>query len=141
MNTTRTERSRLGDLLVEMRLVDEAVMESVLAEQQESGRRIARILAERHLLDEERLTRAVAAKLGIEAVSVKDVRVHERVLALVPASVAVAHGVLPIAVKRTQQAEVVFLVMTDPLDVTAISEVQRVTNRQVRVLIAKASEV
>ncbi|MEM7678851.1 MAG: hypothetical protein AAF449_22950, partial [Myxococcota bacterium] len=113
----------------------------VLAEQRESGRRLARILAERHLLDEERLTRAVAAKLGIEAVAVKDVRVHERVLALVPATVAVAHGVLPIAVKRTQQTEVVFLVMADPLDITAISEVQRVTNRQVRVLIAKASEV
>ena len=136
-----TAKSRLADLLVEMNLVEDEVMQSVLAEHRRSGRRLARILEERHLIDEERLTRVIAAHLGIEAVSVAGVRVHEKVLELVPTPLAMAHGVLPIAVKRTNQADVVYLVMADPLDVAAIGEVQRVTGRQVRVLIAKASDV
>ena len=141
MSTVDLERSRLGDLLVDMRLVDEAMMRSVLAEHRVTGRRIARILAERRVIDEDQLTRAVAAKLGLEAVSVTGVRIHERVLALVPSSIAKAHGVLPIAVKRTSQAELVYLVMANPLDERAISEVQRSAGRQVRVLMAKASEI
>ena len=141
MSTAKTESSRLGELLVEMRLVDESVMASVLAEQRQSGRRLARILADRRILDEERMTRAVAGKLGLEAVSVEGVRIHDRVLALVPQSIAIGHGVLPIAIKRTNQIEVVYLVMADPLDTIAIGEVQRTTGRQVRVLMAKASEV
>lgn len=141
MSTARTERSRLGDLLVEMRLVDEAVMRSVVAEQRSSGRRLARILAERRLIDEERLTRAVASKLGVDAVSVAGVRIHDRVLGLIPPAMAQVHGVLPVAIKRTNQNEVVYLVMTDPLDTNAINEVQRVTGREIRVLMGKASEV
>ncbi len=141
MSTTRAERSRLGELLVEMRLVDEAAMNSAMTEHRQSGRRLARILAERRLLDEERLTRAIAARLKLEAVSVAGVRIHERVLGLVPASVALAFGVLPIAVKRTSQAEHVYLVMADPLDAQAIAEVQKTSRRQVRVLVAKASEL
>ncbi len=141
MSTAKTERSRLGDLLVEMRLVDEVIMRSVMSEQRISGQRLIRILSERRVIDEEQVTRAVAAELGIEAVSVSGLRINEQVLELVPAAIARAHGVLPIAVKRTNQADVVYLVTADPLDGAAIAEVQRITGRQVRVLMAKATEL
>ena len=141
MVNPRAERSRLGDLLVEMRLVDADTLSSAIAEHKSSGRRLPRVLAERRVLDEERLAKAVAAKLGLEAVNVGTLKIHERVLALVPAEVARKYGVLPIAIKRTNNAELLYLVMVDPLDTEAIGEVQRLTGRQVRVLMATSSDV
>ena len=141
MVNPRQEKSRLGDLLVEMRLVDADVLSAALAEHRASGRRLARVLQDRRVLDEERLTKAVAAKLGLEAVTVSSLKIHERVLQLIPADIAQRHGVLPIAIKRTNQADLLYLVMVDPLDTEAIGEVQRVTGRQVRVLMATASDL
>jgi len=137
----KTERSRLGDLLVDMRLVDEETLQAALAEQKQSQARLPTILAQRRVLDEERLTKAVAARLGLEAVSVASHKIHERVLALVPHALAKRFGLLPIAIKRTQQAEVLYLVMMDPLNTEALGEVQRITGRQVRVLMASATEL
>ena len=137
----RAERSRMGDLLLEMGLLDEATLDAALAEQKLSGRRLPRILGEKRVLDEERLTKAVAAKLGLEVVNVSSLKIHERVLALIPAAIALRYGVLPIAIKRANGAEYLYLVMADPLDADAISEVQRVTGRQVRVLMGTATDV
>ncbi len=137
----RPDRSRLGDLLVEMRLIEPETLSSALAEGRSSGRRLPRVLSERRVLDEERLTKAVAAKLGLEAVTVSNLKIHERVLQLIPAEVAQRYGVLPIAIKRTNQAELLYLVMVDPLDTEAIGEVQRITGRQVRVLMATSSDL
>ncbi|MCA9555963.1 MAG: hypothetical protein KC933_38415, partial [Myxococcales bacterium] len=135
------ERSRLGDLLLDMRLVDQETLQAALQEQRTTHKRLATILAERRVLDEERLTKAVAARLGLESVALSSHKVHERVLGLIPYAVAKRYGLLPIAVKRTQQAEVLYLVMVDPLNTEALGEVQRLTGRQVRVLMASATEL
>jgi hypothetical protein len=131
----------MGDLLLEMGLLDERTLEDAIVEQRASGRRLPRILGEKRVLDEERLTKAVAAKLRLEVVNVTSLKIHERVLALIPAPVAFRYGVLPIAIKRANGTEYLYLVMADPLDNEAIEEVQRVTQKQVRVLMATASDV
>lgn len=141
MAGTKSERSQLGDLLVEMGLVGREQLNSAITQQRATGGRLARILAERRLVDEDRIAKAISAKLGLEAVNLSSLRIHERVLAIVPASVALKHGALPIAIKRANQVEYVYVVMADPLDGEAIAELQRVSGRQIRVLVATASEV
>jgi hypothetical protein len=137
----RPERPRLGDVLVDLRLIERAQLDAALEEQRASGKRLARILAERRLVDEERLAKAVANRLGLEAVNVGALRIHERVLGLIPAAVATKHAVLPVAIKRTNNVEVLYLLMVDPLDGEAVAEVQRVTGRSVRVLVGTVSDV
>ncbi len=137
----KPERSRLGELLLDMRLIDEETLRAALVDQQAQGKRLPVVLAQRGVLDEERLTKAVAARLGLEAVSVSAHKIHERVLALIPYAVSKKYGLLPIAIKRTQQAEVLYLIMIDPLNAEALGEVQRITGRQVRVLMCSATEL
>lgn len=137
----KPERSRLGELLLDMRLIDEDTLQAALADQRAQGKRLPSVLAQRGVIDEERLTKAVAARLGLEAVSVSSHKIHERVLALIPYAVSKKYGLLPIAIKRTQQAEVLYLIMIDPLNAEALGEVQRITGRQVRVLMCSATEL
>lgn len=138
---SKQEKSRLADLLVEMRLLEDEAAQSAVAEARASGRRLPKILADRRLIDEERLAKSVAAKLGLEAIALAGMRIHDRVVGLLPAAVASRYGVLPIAIKRTNSAELLYLVMVDPLDTEAIGEVQRLTGRQVRVLMGTATEI
>lgn len=139
MSPPRPARSRFGDLLLEMRLVEEGALAAALAEQRSTGRRLARILSERRILDEDRLAKAVSARLGLETVDLDNIRIHPRVLARLPAEVAIRHGMLPYAVKRTPQTEVLYLVMSDPLDTAALTEAQRRSSCQIRVMLAPAS--
>ena len=141
MKDARGERSRLGELLVELRLVDEATLNAALAEQQRTGRRLPRILADWHIVDEERLAKAVGAKLGLETIPLDNIRIHPRVLARVPADLAARYSMLPYAVKRTPHNEVLFLVMSDPLDNSALAEAQRRSGCQVRVMLSWASAI
>src|SRR5688572_23178679 len=127
MALLRGEKSALGDLLVEMGLVDREQINAALAQQRTMGGRLPKILAERKLVDEDRLAKAISAKLGLEAVNLTSLKIHERVLAMIPAHVALRHGALPIAIKRTHQAEFVYVVMADPLDAEALAELQRVS--------------
>ncbi|MBK6689654.1 MAG: hypothetical protein IPG45_34635 [Deltaproteobacteria bacterium] len=138
---SKQEKSRLADLLVEMRLLEDEAAQSAVAEARTSGRRLPKILADRRLIDEERLAKSVSTKLGLEAIALAGMRIHDRVVGLLPASVASKYGVLPIAIKRTNSAELLYLVMVDPLDTEAIGEVQRLTGRQVRVLMGTATEI
>lgn len=137
----KQEKSRLADLLVELRLLEDGAASAAVAEARASGRRLPRVLAERKLIDEERLAKSVAAKLGLEAIALSGMRIHDRVVGLLPAQVASKYGVLPIAIKRTNNAELLYLVMVDPLDTEAIGEVQRLTGRQVRVLMGTATDI
>lgn len=136
----RGDRSRFGNLLLEMRLVDEASLDGALAEQRSTGQRLARVLSDRGLVDEERLTKVVASKLGLETLALDAVRIHPRVLARLPAELARSRGVLPYAVKRGEDgAEVMYLAMADPLDTSAILDVQRHTGCKVKILVAGAT--
>lgn len=133
--------SQLAELLVDMGLIDREQMIAALAQQRSSGGRLVRILSERRLVDEERLAKAIAAKLGLEAVNLASLKIHERVLSIVPPAIALKYAALPIAIKRTNQAEFVYVVMSDPLDSDALAELHRVSGRQIRVLVASATEL
>lgn len=139
--TVKAERSQLGELLVEMGLVEREQLLTALSQQKLSGGRLGRILAERRVVDEDRMAKAIAARLGLEAVSLSSLKIHERVLALIPGSVALKYGALPIAIKRTNQAEFVYVVMADPLDSEALGELARVSGREIRVLVSTATEL
>lgn len=124
-----------------MRLLSAQTVSALLTEQRRSGRRFASLLGGDPEVDEARLTKAIAAKLGLETVALDATTVHERVLALLPGTMARQYGVLPLAVKRVGSHEVLYLVMQDPLDAEAVTDVQRLTKRQVRVLMAPPSEI
>lgn len=137
----RPEKSRFADLLLEMRLIEEGELASAMAEKAQTGQRLAKVLSDRRVIDEDRLTKAVAGHLGLETVSVGHLRIHSQVLAKLPAEVARAYGMLPYAVKRTERTEVLFLIMSDPLDQRALGEALRHSGCQIRVVMASATEL
>ena len=59
------KRVRIGDLLVEQKIISEAQLQAALAEQKKSGRKLGRVLIENGFVDEDKLLRLLSEQLDI----------------------------------------------------------------------------
>ncbi len=90
---------------------------------------------------EDRLIRSLSGSLGLEIVALEGLQVHERVLSLIPAELALRHWALPIAMKRSGETDFLYLSMADPLDQSARAELQKAAGCQLVVVLAAPSQL
>lgn len=129
-------KKKLGDLLVEAGLIDEIQLKAALAHQRQWGGRFGAILISMGFLTEEKLLKFLSSHLQIPAVDFKKVKVHEDVLRLIPMDIAKKHHVLPIAIWQEGNKKYLLLAMSDPTNLSAIDEIQFITNLHVKPAIA-----
>jgi type IV pilus assembly protein PilB len=120
----------LGSLLVERGVVSGADVDAALDEQRETRERIGTILTRRGV-DPEEVARALAAQLRLAYVA-PPLRPARDALELVPRPVALRLHVLPLA----RGPRTLRLAMADPLDATAIDEVQFRSGRRAEAVVA-----
>ncbi len=95
----RKYRRKLGDLLIERRMVTEQQLEQALAIQRQQGGKLGEILMGMGLLWEEDLVTAMASQQNEEAVEI-DPHANHELLALVPRGVAEQHRIYPLELKH-----------------------------------------
>lgn len=132
----------MGALLVELGFIDEGQLESALEEQELSGKRLGRILVDASVITEDRLVHALSRQLGIETCDPVLANVHERVLGMVPSSLAHEHRVLPVALRKEDTGDVLFVATSDPLNKVALNAIREINgSRRVRWLLASETEM
>ncbi len=131
----------MGALLLEMKFLDAETLGAALLAHRSAGCRLQTIFAEYGGSDEGHLADLMAQHLGLERVQVSDIHVASELLELVPRELAVKYGVLPVAVRRTSEAEYIHVAMSDPLDLVALEELGRTSGRRVRILVAGATQL
>ncbi len=129
-------KKKLGDLLVEAGLIDEMQLRAALAHQKQWGGRFGSILISMGFITEEKLLKFLSAHLQLPAVDFRKVKVQEDVLKLLPVDVAKKHHVLPIAIWQEGSKKYLLLAMSDPTNLSAIDEIQFITNLHVKPAIA-----
>ncbi len=95
----RTFHRKLGDLLLERRLVTTAQLDAAVAHQKESGRRLGEILLEMGVLWEEDLIQALAHQQNEQSVELDPSAIPPEVLAVVPQALAERYRVVPVEVR------------------------------------------
>jgi len=121
------KKVRLGDMLVATGLITDAQLQSALAEQKRSGRRLGRILIEDASTDEESIARALSSQLRLTYLELTLDMVSARVVKRLPEAQARKFRVLPI----DEIGDVVRVGMADPTDYQAQDEVQRLLNCEI----------
>jgi hypothetical protein len=135
-------QQRLGSLLVELGFIDDGQLESALEEQQRTGKRLGKILVDASVITEDRLVHALSRQLGIEVCDPLMTHIHQRVLDLIPVEVAHQYRVLPMAMRREDTGDILFVATSDPLNKNALSAIRSVAGgRRVRWLIAGETEM
>jgi type IV pilus assembly protein PilB len=116
------ERPKLGELLLQVRAVNETQLEAALVAQRKWGSPLGTTIVRMGFLDEETLVRTLARQLKLPLAWLRGKRVKPEVLSLVPAEWAIKHRCMPLAAHEDAGGLVLFLGMQDPADLSAIDD-------------------
>jgi bacteriophage N4 adsorption protein B len=94
-----TYRRKLGDLLLERRMITTAQLEAALARQKVTGRKLGDLLVEMGVLWEEDLVAALAQQRNVKAIELDPSAASQELLSLVPREIAERYRVFPIELK------------------------------------------
>ena len=127
-----TEKPKLGEILVQAGVIDEAQLSAALGEQARWGRRLGVTLIKLGMVEEGHLVRALAKQLDLPVASLAGKRIADEVVELVPARLASEHGVVPLFVKKEGHQERLFLGMEDPSNLAVMDDLRFRTGMQIQ---------
>ena len=130
-------RRRLGELLLDARVIDDTQLTEALAASQ-PGERIGQTLIRLGWVDEVGIARALASQLGLEMVDLTGVVPDPDAIDLVPGHLAERHELVPLSLTDG----VLTIAMADPADVVALDDIRLVAEvRGLRRVTAATSDV
>ncbi len=137
-----TPRLRLGQLLVDARLISAAALEEVLAAQRTDGRRLGTLLVERGLINETQLTQILSHQLSVPWVSLLHIEFSRQLLNLVPHDVADRYCLVPIYVRHVRnQGDTLYVAMDDPSNEDGLKACREHSGLPVRSMIAPPADI
>jgi MSHA biogenesis protein MshE len=109
---------RLGDLLVQNKLIDDAQLQEALGEQRKSGRKLGATLIAMKLVTEMQLLQLLSEHLNVALIDLNEYRVNQNAVRLLPEIQARRYRALVI----DDKGDSLLVAMTDPADINAVDE-------------------
>jgi len=135
-------RLRLGQLLVDARVLTTEQLEEVLALQKTDGRKLGVLLVESGLVTETLLTQVLSQQLSVPWVSLNHIDFSRELLGLVPIEVAEKYCLVPIYVRAVRgQGDTLYVAMEDPENEDALRDCAATSGLPARAMIAAPSDI
>ncbi|RRQ22002.1 GspE/PulE family protein [Thiohalobacter thiocyanaticus] len=131
------KKVRIGDLLVEHRIISEAQLSAALAEQKKSGRKLGRVLIDHGYVQEDALLKLLSEQLDMPYIDLGTFELNPSVVQLLPETYARRYRAL--VLKETPTGLLVG--MGDPTDIFAFDELARVLKRPLTLAVVKESDL
>jgi len=123
----RPAKVRIGEILVQQKLVTEEQVGAALEQQKKSGRKLGRIFIDSGFVTEEAMSKALARQLDIAFINLRSFDLKPEVVQRLPEAQARRFRAIVLEDRRTA-----FLVgMADPSDLLAYDEIGRILKREI----------
>lgn len=133
----RPEKIRLGEILVQQRLLSEEQLQFALGEQKRTGRKLGRIFVENGFVSEEQISGALAKQLNIPYVNLKFANINPALMRLLPESQARRYR----AIVLEDQPSGLKIGIADPTDLYAYDELARILKRPLALAVVNEGEL
>jgi MSHA biogenesis protein MshE len=133
----RPEKVRLGEILVQQKLLSEDQLNQALADQKRTGRKLGRVFVENGFVTEEQISGALARQLGIPYLNLKFYNINQDVVRLLPETQARRFRALVLE----DRAETVLVGVSDPTDLFAYDEIARLLKKGIELAVVNETEV
>ena len=133
----RPEKLRLGDVLVQQRLISQEQLQQTLDLQRQTGKKMGRLLIETGLITEELLANGLARQLRIPFVNLKTFPFRTDVIKLLPEAAARRFRALVLEDK----GDTLLVAVADPLDLFAFDELTRILKRSITMAAVPESQL
>ena len=132
-------KKRIGELLIEAGVIDDAMLQSALGHQRRWGGRLGQALLDLKMLSEGVLVETLARKSGFEVARLSELEPYalEQALKLVPGELALRANVFPMAADTSTLT----VAMSDPTNLSLTDELAFRTGRRVKVTIGGDREI
>jgi len=133
----RPEKLRLGDVLVQQKLISQEQLMQTLELQRTTGKKVGRLLIETGIITEELLANGLARQLRIPFVNLKTFPFRADVIKLLPESTARRFKALALEDK----GDTLLVALADPLDLFAYDELTRILKRNIGIAAVPESQL
>jgi type IV pilus assembly protein PilB len=135
----QSPRPRLGDVLVNAKVISREQLDLALREQSSWGGRLGQNLLSLGFIDEERLTSAIGAHLGLPTVDLDRARLPANVNRLLPLEICERFGLMPLGAREKEGK--LLLACFDPTNQEAQVMVRRTAGLIPVIHVATASSI
>ena len=136
-NDVRQRKVRLGDLLIEAGLIDDAQLQLALQDQKRSGSKLGRTVVDLGFVDEVRLLSALSEQLKIPFIELKHFKFDNALVQTLPEAVARRFRVIVLS----REGGGLLVGMSDPLDLFALDEMERILKVRVQPAVVREAEL
>ncbi|KRB84611.1 GspE/PulE family protein [Noviherbaspirillum sp. Root189] len=133
----RPEKVRLGEILVQQKLLSEEQLQFSLGEQKRTGRKLGRVFIENGFVTEEQISGALAKQLNIPYINLKFFNVRSEVVRLLPETQARRFR----AIALEDRGSSLVIGMADPTDLFAYDEIARSVRRNIELAVVNEGEL
>jgi len=131
------KRIRLGDLLVEHKLISETQLADALEEQKKSGRKLGRLLIENGYVKEDEVLNLLSRQLNVPYVDLSVFQFQPEIVKKLPETAARRYRAL--ALEETPEGLLVG--MADPTNIFAYDDLVRVVKGPIKLAVVKEGEL
>lgn len=128
---------QLGTFLVECGIIVQSQLDAALTLQKQKGGLIGEILVELGFVREENIAQALTAQYGFPYLPLGNYEINTEVISLIPARVAKQYLLVPI----DKVGNNLSLVMSNPLNVQAIEDVEMLSGCNVQTFVTTATDI
>jgi len=136
----RFQRKRLGEMLVDENVVTQEQIDQAFEAKKGTNKRLGEILVELNFTTEEKICRALERQLGIEMVDLTSEKMPDSLSDMINGALCRKHMIYPFGFDD-YDVNVLKLAMVDPMDLTAIDDVEMITGLQVEQYIATNHDI
>lgn len=133
----RPERVRLGDLLVNAKLISQQQLEQALAQQKASGRRLGRVLVDNAFINEEKISEALAKQFRIPYIDLKNYNLNPDLVRRLPEEQARRYRSIVLEINDG----VLRIGMADPTDLAGFDDIARTLKCDLDVVVVTEGQV
>ena len=131
------EKFRLGDLLLQQKLISEEQLAYALEQQKHSGLKLGRILVENAFVTEENLSETLAKQLGFPDINLKHFQIKPELVRLLPEDQARQFH----AIVLEDRNGMLLVGMADPTDLNAADEIARIVKSGIDVAVVTEGQL
>ena len=125
----RPERVRLGELLIQQKLISQDQLRHALGQQKTNGLRLGRVLVDNGFVTEEDISGTLAMQLGIPYINLNGYKIDLDLVRLLPES----HARRLSAIVLEERNDYLLIGMADPTDLSAADFISLIVKRVVEV--------
>lgn len=133
----RPRKIRIGDLLIANKIISQEQLNTALADQKKSGRKLGRVLIENGFVSEDQMLNFLSQQLNIPYIDLKRFNYKAEIVRLIPE----VHARRFRAVALEDKPDGLMVGMADPTDIFAYDELVRVLRRPLRLAVVKEADL